>query len=408
MLRLGGSSLAQGTLGLPHRKFAASPEVILAASRVRDWIVEEGVHAVDLGGFLDALCERIRAGGVPIERATLGFEVLHAERLRMSREWRLGGQQTERMLPLGEEARYDSSPFALAHQTSEWIVLDLTRTADDRFPVVRDLKQGGFTSYVAIPVLFTDGSENSLSFATRVTGGFRESDLAFLARVVPVLAVALEIRRSRMQMEDLLGTYVGEEPKRLVLSGNVHRGDVSRISAAIMFSDIRGFTALSTRLSDEQSVALLNAYFDCFVPGIEAGGGEVLKYVGDGILAIFRDGDGKREGSAAAALEAGLAGIRAATALSAEKKLARSLKVGVSLHHGAVAYGNIGSGARLDFTIVGRDVNLASRIQKANKRLDEPLLMSEAFARAIEPPPVEIGSFKLSGIAEPQKLYIPR
>jgi adenylate cyclase len=393
---------------LPHRKFAASPEVILAASRVRDWIVEEGVHAADLGGFLDALCERIRAGGVPIERATLGFEVLHAERLRMAREWRLGGKQTERTLPLGAEARYDSSPFALAHRTKDWIVLDLTITADDLFPIVRDLKDSGFTSYVAIPALFTDGSENSLSFATRVAGGFGEPDLAFLARVVPVLAVALEIRRSRMQMEDLLGTYVGTEPKRLVLSGNVHRGDVSRVSAAIMFSDIRGFTALSTKLTDEESVSLLNGYFDCFVPEIESRGGEVLKYLGDGILAIFRDRDGDGRAAASATLAAAQAGLARAVALSAEKRLGRALKVGVSLHSGTVAYGNIGSGSRLDFTVVGRDVNLASRIQKANKRLDEPLLMSEPFARRVQPMPVEIGSFKLSGITEPLKLYIPR
>ncbi len=124
---------------------------------------------------------------------------------------------------------------------------------------------------------------------------------------------------------------------------------------------------------------LLNAYFDCFVPEIECRGGEVLKYMGDGILAIFRDGDGGAQPAATAALAAGQAGIARAIALSSEKKLARAVKVGVSLHHGAVAYGNIGSGTRLDFTVVGSDVNLASRIQKANKRLDEPLLMSSAF-----------------------------
>ncbi|MFO1172670.1 MAG: adenylate/guanylate cyclase domain-containing protein [Hyphomicrobiaceae bacterium] len=393
---------------MPHRKFTASSDVILAASRVRDWIVEEGVHVADLGGFLDQLCERIRTGGVAIERATLGFEVLHAERIRMSREWQLGRAQTERTLPLGMEARYDSSPFALAYRTNDWVVLDLGSTGDEQFPVVRDLKSMGFTGYVAIPVPFTDGSENSVSFATRQARGFGEADLAFLARVVPVLAVALEIRRTRMQMDDLLRTYVGEEPKRLVLSGNVHRSDVIRISAAIMFSDIRGFTSLSTRLNDEESVALLNAYFDCFVPEIEARGGEVLKYVGDGILAIFRDQEAATAKAAAATLAAAQAGLSRAAQLSAEKRLGRALKVGVSLHHGTVAYGNIGSGSRLDFTVVGRDVNLTSRIQKANKRLDEPLLMSEPFARHIAPMPVEIGSFKLSGIAEPQKLYIPR
>lgn len=393
---------------MPHRKFSASPDVILAASRVRDWMVEEGVKLADLGDFLDELCQRIRAASVPIERATLGFEVLHAERLRLARNWELGRPQTERALPLGEEARYDRSPFALAHLRKDWVNLNLALTADDLFPVVKDLKAGAFTHYVAIPVLFSDGGENSLSFATRAPGGFSDDQLAFLARIVPVLAVALEIRVARMTTEDLLRTYVGEEPQRLILSGNVHRGDLTRISAAILFSDIRGFTSLATKLKDEESVHLLNAYFDCFVPEIERRDGEVLKYLGDGILAIFRDGDGERRESVAAALSAAKAGLEAATALGTERRLARSLKVGVSLHHGTVAYGNIGSGARLDFTVVGRDVNLASRIQKANKKLDEPLLMSDAFARAISPSPVEIGSFKLSGIAEPQRLYIPR
>lgn len=393
---------------MPHRKFVASPEVILAASSVRDWMVEEGVKLADLGDFLDQLCQRIRAGGVPIERATLGFQVLHAERLRLARSWELGRPQTERALLLGEETSYDRSPLALAHRRKSWIVLKPEETQDDLFPVVSDLKRGGFTHYVAIPVLFTDGSENSLSFATRSLGGFSEAHLAFLARIVPVLAVALEIRTARMTTEDLLRTYVGEEPKRLILSGNVHRSGLSRISAAILFSDIRGFTALATRLKDEQSVELLNAYFDCFVPEIEARGGEVLKYLGDGILAIFRDREGARKEATAAALAVAQAGLAAATALSSEKKLARAVKVGVALHHGTVAYGNIGSGSRLDFTVVGRDVNLASRIQRANKKLDEPLLMSEAFAQLISPPPVEIGNFNLSGIAEPQPLYIPR
>ncbi|MEZ5924498.1 MAG: adenylate/guanylate cyclase domain-containing protein [Hyphomicrobiaceae bacterium] len=393
---------------MPHRKFVASPDIILAASRVRDWMVEEGVKLVDLGAFLDQLCERIRTAGVPIERATLGFEVLHAERVRMSRQWRLGAPQTEQTLPVGEEARYDRSPFALAHRLMDWVQLDLARTDDDAFPVVRDLKASGFTHYVAIPVPFTDGSENSMSFATRRPEGFSEDHLAFLARIVPVLAVGLEIRTAHMTTEDLLGTYVGAEPKRLILSGNVHRGDLSRISAAILFSDIRGFTALATRLADEESVDLLNAYFDCFVPAIERRGGEVLKYLGDGILAIFRDSGGRQSEAAAAALDAAKAGIDAATLLSTKRRLARTVKVGVALHLGSVVYGNIGSGSRLDFTIVGHDVNLASRIQKANKRLDEALLMSEAFAGVIEPAPVEIGSFKLSGIAEAQRLYIPR
>jgi adenylate cyclase len=393
---------------MPQIKYVASPEIILAASRVRDWMVEEGVKLGDLGDFLDQLCALIRVAAVPIERATLGFEVLHAERLRLSRHWELGRPQTERSLPVGQEAVYDRSPFALAHQRWEWVNLWLEDTLDDDFPVVRDLKLRGYTQYVAIPLLFTDGSENSLSFATREAKGFSKDHLAFLARIVPVLAVVLEIRTAHMTTEDLLRTYVGEEPRRLILSGNVHRSDLTRISAAILFSDIRGFTSLATKLTDEESVGLLNAYFDCFVPEIEQRGGEVIKYLGDGILAIFRDRGDQRRDASMAALAAAQMGLVRATAFSAQRKLGRAIKVGVSLHHGSVAYGNIGSGARLDFTVVGRDVNLASRIQKANKRLDEPLLMSKAFAAVIEPPPVEIGSFKLSGIAEPLTLYIPR
>jgi adenylate cyclase len=393
---------------MPDPKFAAAPEVILAASRVRDWMVEEGVKLADLGDFLDQLCTRIRVAGVPVERATLGFEVLQAEHLRLSRRWELGLPQAEGALPLGEEARYDASPFALAHRRKDWVLIRPAEAADDLFPIVGDLKSRGYTHYVAIPMLFTDGSENSLSFATRAAGGFSDADLAFLGRLVPVLAVALEIRTAHMRTEDLLRSYVGEEPKRLILSGNVHRGGLTRISAAILFSDIRGFTSLATKLADEESVELLNAYFDCFVPEIERREGEVLKYLGDGILAIFRDRGGQREESAGAALGAAQAGLKTATALSAARKLARTIKVGVSLHYGSVAYGNIGSGARLDFTVIGRDVNLASRIQRANKRLDEPLLMSEAFAHSIRPTPVDIGRFNLSGVAEPQTLYIPR
>ena len=183
---------------------------------------------------------------------------------------------------------------------------------------------------------------------------------------------------------------------------------MSRIRSAILFADMRSYTSLTSSLTPEAAVELLNAYFDCLVPPIEAEGGEVLKYLGDGLLAIFRDRGDDTGGAAQAALTAGTGALALLEEANALGRFPARIDAGIALHHGEAAYGNVGSGGRLDFTVIGPDVNLASRIAELNKALSEPLLMSRAFAQHLWGDPEPLGSHQVHGFPEPVPVYRPR
>lgn len=168
-----------------------------------------------------------------------------------------------------------------------------------------------------------------------------------------------------------------------------------------MICDLRGFTALSNRLPGERVFELLNAYFDCVVPAISKTGGEVIKFMGDAVLAFYHGGS--PAASCAATLQGALAALDGLSRFSAPDA---ELQTGIALHYGEVDYGNIGSGQRLDFTVIGPDVNLVSRIQSVCSATGSPLLMSDRFAMLIDPTvPIPIGSHMLSGFVEPAALY---
>jgi adenylate cyclase len=202
--------------------------------------------------------------------------------------------------------------------------------------------------------------------------------------------------------------YVGDEPHLRILSVDVRRGEILRIRAAILFADMRDFTGLTSHLPEEAATALVNEYYDCIVPPIEERKGEVLKFMGDGILAIFRAGE---SGDVEACMRA-FGAARAAQLRVAGRREKRGgalhFDVGIALHFGNAAYGNVGSGARLDYTVIGRDVNLASRIADLCGRLGQGLLLSEPFqSRLSEHELRRLGSFPLKGVDEPQAIFAP-
>ena len=224
-----------------------------------------------------------------------------------------------------------------------------------------------------------------------------------LRSIVPALRSASELKLLRTIETTLLTTYVGTAAGQRILAGHVKRGKVETLDAALMFCDLRGFTALSNQLPEERVLELLNIYFDQVVPAIEASDGEILKFMGDGVFAYFH-----RENGAAASCVAAFAAAHAALARlkSASKQAGCDLQAGIALHHGKVSYGNIGSGSRLDFTVIGRDVNLANRIQGVCALTGQSLLMSDRFAGLLAAPRiVSIGRNKLRGIAEPVELF---
>ena len=273
------------------------------------------------------------------------------------------------------------------------------------FAVLEELRDEGYIHYVIAPVPFAAGPVNALVLGDQAAGRVRARALRLMDAVLPTYSAVVETKTLVRFVENLLSTYVGHEPSQLILEGQVRRGDVRTITAAIMLIDLRDFTMLTNILSPRAVIRLLNEYFDCVFPPIREQGGEVLEIMGDGVLAIFR-----QEGTRTAAQAACRAALEAATqALRAIAERNRRLpdggsvlQAGLALHYGTVSYGNIGSGDRLDFTVIGPDVNLTSRIEQFNRQLDRTLIMSQAFAEQLDWPVWEIGHYELRGFTKRQ------
>jgi len=240
--------------------------------------------------------------------------------------------------------------------------------------------------------------------------GFTDSHLAALAHVVRPLARVGETFALMRTAVNLLNTYVGNDAGDRILKGQLQRGDTQNIACVIWFSDLRGFTRLSGERTPTEIITVLNEFFDCQVPAIEKHGGQVLKFIGDGLLAIFPITDRR---SVKDAGEAALAASREAmTALSTlnEVRAGRGeapLAFGVALHVGDVAYGNIGGAGRLDFTAIGPAVNLASRIEGLTGKLGKPVLLSGALAQTLPRPGARLGAFELKGVTGHVDVYEP-
>ena len=376
---------------------------------LRDWLVTAAGQMEDpnevLSGFLDRLIEL----GLPIDRAVSAIEALHSEYAGIGRFWTREEGTVVRYLPHGDrrETIYQTSPFAHVSRTGEWLILDLSNTPDDLFPIIPELKEAGYRHYVTVPIRFTNGAENAISFETRSSEGFGTRALTILRMVIPSFALVTELRATSNRLDQVLRIYVGDEPHRAILSGAIQRGQVTRIRSAILFADMRDYTHISSTLSPESAVELLNNYFDCLVPPIEDEGGEVLKYLGDGLLAIVRDKGDDTGGAAQSALTAATKALRRIEIANNEGRFPVPINVGFALHHGDAAYGNVGSGQRLDFTVIGRDVNLASRIAELNKSLGEPLLMSKPFVEHLWGNPSPLGAHDVEGFEEAIEVYKP-
>jgi adenylate cyclase len=275
------------------------------------------------------------------------------------------------------------------------------------FPVLEEHRSAGYVDYAIAPMIFSDGRVNVVSWATDRAGGFSDSDLQLFEEVLPTYSTIVEVKSLRRFATNVLSTYVGREPGELIMKGQIRRGDVRTIKAALMMVDLRDFTSLSDALPPSEVIETLNRYFDCVIPPIKRHGGEVLEFLGDGILAILNE-SGQRSTREACqfAFEAAREGLDGLSALNHHSSItARHLKAGFALHYGEVSYGNIGAGDRLDFTVIGPDVNLTSRIERLCRELDRNLLMSEDFARYLDSPMLEIGYYRLRGFSRTQLLF---
>lgn len=372
------------------------------------WLVDAGERSPTVGDLVEGFSERLLKQGVPVSRTTAHLNALHSERTGTGRIWRRDGAYEEQHFGFGilVDQSYAGSVIRQVHETRSWVALWPQRETGP-YNILPDLKVEGVAHYLVGPLFFSDGSVQAASFATDRPTGFTAEDQALLQSLMPLYARMLELKTLRLTLGEILRIYVGREPGARILSGQVRRGDVTALSAAMLFVDLRGFTPLSNEMADQPLVDLLNRYFDCFVPPVADNGGEVLKFIGDAVLAVFPQpgGEAPQREPREAALAAAEEGLRRLDRLNAERQGERPLKAGVALHLGRVAYGNVGSIERQDFTVIGRDVNLASRLSHLGARTDEALLLSAAFARGLERPLRPLGSFRLKGFDEKQQVF---
>ena len=375
-----------------------------------DWLIDGARSAAEPADMMTQTCERLVAAGLPLWRVGVFIRTLHPDIFGRNFVWRPGAkvEMGTADFKILESPEFQSSPLITVFQKG----IEVRARADDpasaRFPVMEDLRAEGVTDYVALPLLFVDGSIHASSWTTKQTGGFTDEQLNALRKLVKALSRVIEIVSLHRTASLLLDTYVGNRAGTRILGGQIRRGHTETMHAAVWLSDLRGFTALSDRLPAETVVDILNQYFDCQVASIRAHGGEVLKYMGDGLLAVFPIDEyvGDAPQVCSRALEA--ARESRASVLNLHYPIGEVIerfRFGVALHVGPILYGNIGGGNRLDFTCIGPAVNLAARLEKIASRLHRTIVVSEGFASICSGGWSDLGEFPIAGFSKAQRVY---
>jgi adenylate cyclase len=351
-----------------------------AQEQLLEWLQFEASTAADPAALLADLCTRLLAAEVPLRSASLSIATLHPLVTGSTFEWRRDRAEALEM------PRFRGM------------------TGDPGLGLAGPPDRAG---HLDLEIAFSDGSRHRLALATDRAQGFDRATSTLLQRSARLLAGPLEILVTRQTAATLMETYLGRRSGARVLAGAVQRGDGETINAVLWCSDLRGFTTLSESLPADRVIALLNAHFERLAAPIKAFGGEVLKFMGDGLLAIFPTEAAGASLACDRALKAARGARAGMAALNGERRASgeSALEFGLALHLGDVMYGNIGAPDRLDFTVIGPTVNLASRLGALCKQLDCPVLASAAFARACSEPLEALGAYPLPGIGQPAEVF---
>jgi adenylate cyclase len=402
----------------------------LKLAAVTDWLADAGLRSLSLDDIVDGFGRRVNEAGVPVARIFAGMNTLHPMVRVRSLIWdrsvglatRFEFRHVEIDAPILRESPFDPM---IRHGIAERRY-DLTSPKPEHeVPLFEELRAAGMTDWLGRVFPFGELSPQIggpadaervgelwlvCSVTTDRPGGFADTHVAALREVLPVFALAAKATAMRAIYEGLLAAYLGQDPAARILLGTVQRGEVQSVEAVLFFTDLRGFTTLADTLPGRDLILLLDDCFDCMVRPVTARGGEVLKFLGDGLLAIFRVEDRPRAEICAAALEAAKEALALMAGL-AETRRARSMPtpgLDIALHVGHVNYGNVGADARLDFTVIGPAVNEASRIERLCDALGRHLVMSQSFARAADASRhelVSLGRHRLRGVREETELF---
>ena len=382
----------------------------IPGGQISRWILGEGPQIDSYVEFFDELCWRLLGEGVPLWRATLYAGTLHPLIRGIGARWLRDLKVIEDFRILhGSEAtdEYLKSPIRATIERGTSFRRRLDAKIPE-YPLIEKLRKAGATDYFALALNRDFQRFPAVTWATDRQGGFSDADVAALEDVNPALAAIVETRVVRRVSANLLDTYFGPQAGRRILAGQIRQGEGERLRAVVMMTDLREFTSLSDQLPGDEVIELLDDYFDALATPIQERKGEVLKFMGDGMLAIFPAADDDDfSTSSVRALEAATEGLERLEAVNeARRAVGRSeLRTGIGLHLGEVIYGNVGAADRLDFTVIGPAVNLASRLEDLTKRLSRPMLFSSAFARICPRPLVSLGFQPVRGLNDPEEVF---
>jgi adenylate cyclase len=395
----------------------------MSDATLQDWIVERGLAGARVPALFDGFCRRLVASGIPLARAHLSVAMLHPLVWASGTIWERGkiAESIDVAYGFDRDKSWQVSPFRhmLENDVQRLHRPLVGAAAVLDFPVLEEFRAAGLTGWFGLFHSFGWAVEAMtirelgviFSWTTDAPGGWTDAQLAGIEHPARTLALAVKSSSGGDMTRALLATYVGREPAEQILAGRVQRGSVGRDAAIILYADLRGFTDFADAAAPEEVTRRLNGCFDAMGGPIAGAGGEILKFLGDGLLAVFAP---KVEGGMAGAAEAALAAAQAVIAgvdgLNAAELRAGNppLAIDIALHQGEVTFGNVGTAERLDFTIIGPAVNEATRIESLCKTLGQPLLISGSFleaAPALRPRLRSMGHHRLRGVREPREIF---
>lgn len=399
-------------------------ELAAALSDLTNWLIQQGLENVPVETWLEECCNRLVVAGIPLQRVNITTRAHHPEIGTLSFRWHRGGQnerlEYQRQETVGDE--YLKSPifYLISNDLPE-----IRHRLDDpdleqNFPIYDELRERGTTEYFATKKTFVKRDTTKdfdplrpeegmiISMTTDQKGGFTDAQLNGLRDLLSPISLTIKSSANRTMAEDITAAYMGADASRRVLSGDIRRGSSETISAVIWYFDLQGFTKMTEEIGGEAVIEMLNDYFGEVCELVEAGGGNVLKFMGDGMLAIFDLNLVKDARAVAVDAAARLPGlfkdINARRAADGRPTTGFTL----GLHAGDVLYGNIGGKTRLDFTVIGPAVNTTSRILGMSDALDQTVVISSAVAKPLinsRKDLVSLGQYRLRGVRERQELF---
>ena len=383
----------------------------VSGSDVVHWLTNDTREERFIDNIFAELCVRLQRAGVPVKRASLHLRINHPQWLGARIMWADGMRDAEIAridYDVQERSEYIGSAANEIRDGATEVRenLERDRALGRKHSLYDEMRAKGLTDYVAWPLYHTLGKQHIVTFATDRPGGFDDAHIAGLLKLLPILALVSEIRIKNRLARTLLETHVGSHASELILAGATRRGSGTTVRAAILICDLRDFTSISDNWPRDDVIDLLNGYFDAMSEPIARHGGEILKFIGDGLLAIFP----LSHPQACANLLHAVAEARQAMVALNDKNSETGrapLNYGIGIHVGDVMYGNIGSRTRLDFTVIGPAVNMASRLETLTKQLGRKVLVSSSFAELVKNDfdLEHVGEHAVRGFNDPIELF---